>query len=198
MPRLGNANLEDATREGSLADLLGAPAILPGESENRYAALQAAVERMIEPQNIFDWLRVRTLTDAMWEEMRYKGLESKLIEGGKVNALAVLLTPYCGFYQKRAAELAADYYSPDPKRSEPAVRRVAWFGITQEMINAKAGSIEGANLVLLDRLIGNRQNCNRSLIKEHERRQRKTEKSEKRRANGTPAKPPAEVVALKH
>src|SRR3954453_22414321 len=185
MSRRENANLENATREANLADLLGAPAILPGESENRYAALQAEVGRTIKPQNIFDWLRVRTITDAVWEEMRYKGLESKLIEGSKVNALAVLLTPHCGFYQKRAAELAADYYSPDPKRSEPAVRRVAWFGITQEMINAKAASIEGANLVLLDRLIGNRQNCNRSLIKEHERRQRKTEKSEKRRTNGS-------------
>jgi hypothetical protein len=119
-----------------------------------------------------------TLTDTIWEEMRYKRFGAKLIDGSRVNALAVLMTPFMSFFRQHATSAAKDYYSPNPQKSEPAAKLVARFGITQDVIHAKAAAIEGPNLALFDRLIGNRQTVNRVLLNEHERRERKAKKSE--------------------
>lgn len=190
---------EDNNRDRDLAGLLGEPPILPGESENRYAALRAEVERTIMPKNIFEQMRVQTLTDTMWEEMRYKRFEAKLIDGSKVNALSVLMTPFVSFFRERATNVARDYYSPNLQKSEPAARLVARFGITLEMIHAKAAAIEGPNLALFDRLIGNRQTANRVLLNEHERRERRAKKSElkaKRSASSSEVQEPAVKLKL--
>jgi len=185
------SHVEDNDRDRDLAGLLGEPPILPGESENRYAALRAEVERTIMPKNIFEQMRVQTLTDTMWEEMRYKRFEAKLIDGSKVNALSVLMTPFVSFFRERAANVARDYYSPNLQKSEPAARLVARFGITQEMIHAKAAAIEGPNLALFDRLIGNRQTANRVLLNEHERRERRAKKSELKAKRSAEVQEPA-------
>src|SRR5712664_650510 len=188
---------EDNNRDRDLAGLLGEPPILPGESENRYAALRAEVERTINPKNIFEQMRVQTLTDTMWEEMRYKRFGAKLIDGARVNALAVLLTPFMSFFRQHATSAARDYYSPNPTRSEPAAKLVARFGITLEMIHAKAASIEGTNLALFDRLIANRQTANRVLLNDHERRERKAQKSARRaKATASTSEPPVKLKAV--
>jgi hypothetical protein len=62
------------------------------------------------------------------------------------------------------------------------------------MIHAKAAAIEGSNLALFDRLIGNRQTANRVLSNEHERRERRAKKSElkaKRAASSAEVQEPA-------
>jgi hypothetical protein len=144
-------------------------------------------------------MRVQTLTDTIWEEMRYKRFEAKLIDGARVNALSVLMAPFMSFYRERAANVARDYYSPNLQKSEPAARLVARFGITLEMIHAKAAAIEGPNLALFDRLIGNRQTANRVLLNEHERRERKAKKSElkaKRSASSSEVQEPAVKLKL--
>jgi len=118
------SHVEDNNRDRDLAGLLGEPPILPGESENRYAALRAEVERTIQPKNIFEQMRVQTLTDTIWEEMRYKRFGAKLIDGARVNALAVLMTPFMSFSHRQAATLAECYYGSDPKKREAAVAPV--------------------------------------------------------------------------
>ena len=112
---------------------------------------------MIQPKNIVDQMRVQTLTDTMWEELRYKRYEAKTIESVGVSALVPLLTPLMNWFHDKAAELAQDYYCTDPKKNEPAAQQVAKYGITEEMIHAKAASIQGAHLALFDRLIANRR-----------------------------------------
>ena len=191
------SHVEDTDRDRDLAGLLGEPPILPGESENRYAALRGEVERTINPKTIFEQMRVQTLTDTIWEEMRYKRFGAKLIDGSRVNALAVLLTPFMSFFRQHATSAAQDYYSPNPKRSEPAAGLVARFGITLDMIHAKAASIEGPNLALFDRLIANRQTANRVLLNDHERRERKAQKSERRAKAAAPtSEPPVKLKAV--
>lgn len=191
------SRFEAENRPFDPAELLGAPPLLPGESASSYAALEAEVERALKPNTIFDLMRVRTITDALWEEQRFKGFEAKLIEGGKVNALAVLMTPYMKYFREHATSLAQDYYSPDPHKSKPAAAKVAEAGITLDMINAKAASIEASNLALFDRLIGNRQVLSRALVNDQERRERKAKKSEKR-ANGVAPAAVAELATVKH
>jgi hypothetical protein len=175
-------HFENDERAKELSSLLGEPPLLPGESENRYQALRAEIEKMIAPKNIVEQMRVQDLTDTIWEQLRYKRFEAKLIESAKVNALAVLMTPFMSFFRQHAASVAHDYYSPDPKKSEPAARLVARYGITTEMIYAKAASIEVSNLAMFDRLIGNRQAANRVMLNDQERRERKAKKLQHRLA----------------
>jgi hypothetical protein len=190
-------DFEDTERARDLAGLLGEPPILPGESENRYAALRAEIARTINPKNVFDQMQVQTLTDTMWEQMRYKRFGAKLIDGARVNALAVLMTPFMSFFRQHATSVAQDYYSPNPKKSEPAAKLVARFGITLEMIHAKTASIEGPNLALFDRLIANRQTANRVLLNDHERRERKAKKSELRaRGPASTSEPSVKLKAV--
>ena len=191
------SHIEDNNRDRDLAGLLGEPPILPGESENRYAALRAEVERTINPKTIFEQMRVQTLTDTIWEEMRYKRFGTKLIDGARVNALAVLTTPFMSFSHRQAATLAECYYGSDPKKPEAAVALVAFFGVTLDMIHAKAAAIEGPNLALFDRLIANRQSANRVLLNDHERRERKAQKSERRAKAAAPtSEPPVKLKAV--
>ena len=48
--------------------LLGKPALLKSEDCREYESLRAAIEREMDPQSIFDQIRVQDLTDKVWEE----------------------------------------------------------------------------------------------------------------------------------
>ena len=61
-------HMENADQPIDLVSLLGEPPLLKGENQQRYAALRAQVEQMIQPKNIVDQMRVQTLTDTMWDE----------------------------------------------------------------------------------------------------------------------------------
>lgn len=190
--------LENADQPIDLVSLLGEPPLLKGENQHRYAALRAQVEQMIQPKNIVDQMRVQTLTDTMWDELRYKRYEAKTIESAGVSALVALLTPLMNWFHEKAAELAQDYYCTDPKKSEPAAQQVAKHGITEEMIHAKAASIQGAHLALFDRLIANRQTSSRVLLNDQERRVRKAKKSQRRRAQPNAVSPDAGGTVARH
>ena len=77
-------------------------------------------------------------------------------------------------------------------------QQVAKHGITEEMIHAKAASIQGAHLALFDRLIANRQTSSRVLLNDQERRERKAKKSQRRRAQPNAVSPDAEGTVAKH
>ena len=58
-----------------------------------YERLRAAIEREIDPKSIFDKIRVRDLTDKVWEERRLKRSQAALIESALVQSLAMLFAP---------------------------------------------------------------------------------------------------------
>ena len=77
----------------NFAQLIGPPALLPGEDAAQYEALRAEVRKFLEPKNVLDEAIVGDLTDKIWEAQRYKKLEVRLIEGSRLSALAHLLLP---------------------------------------------------------------------------------------------------------
>ena len=81
-----------------------------------------------------------------------------------------LLQPICKGTNEIAATIALDYYSTDPKEKKAIVAQLVQYGITIEMIEAKAMQIAGGGLLMFDRLIGNREASRRLLRKELERR----------------------------
>jgi hypothetical protein len=166
----------------NLADLLGEPPLLKGESENRYKMLRAAVERMLGPKTIRDHADVKDITDKIWEGDRYKRYGAKLLENTRIDALAVILTPFCNYYTENATGYARDYFDGNPEQRKKAERVLAQRGITEEMIYAQALAITGSRLLLNDRLIANRETSRRTLFKDQERLARKADKLA--RANG--------------
>jgi len=81
-----------------------------------------------------------------------------------------LLQPICKGTNEIAATIALDYYSTDPKEKKAIVAQLVQYGITIEMIEAKAMQIAGGGLLIFDRLIGNRETGRRLLRKELEQR----------------------------
>jgi hypothetical protein len=55
---------------GSIADLLGPPAVLPGEDVARFEQLQARVLAAIKPQDAIEEILARDIVDLAWEIAR--------------------------------------------------------------------------------------------------------------------------------
>lgn len=171
---------ERVYEERSLADLLGKPVFLKSEDGNDYATLRAAIEREIDPQDIFDEMRVKDITDSVWEESRLKRQQTALIQGAQTQSLASLFAAHYGEDLEAALEAARGCFSGNPEKIGPALKLMDQLGITGEQIEANAIHVRGLGLQMLDRMIFGRALVRNRLIKDHERRQRKAKKEKRR------------------
>lgn len=172
---------ERAQVQTSFADLVGKPAFQKTEDASEYATLRAEIGREINPQNIFDEMRVKDITDSVWEENRLKRQQTALIQGARTQSLAFLLAPHYGDGLEAALETAQGYFSGNPKKIGLALELIQKLGITDEQIEANAVHVRGPSFQMLDRMIFGRAVMRNRHIKDHERRQRKKAKKEKRR-----------------
>lgn len=171
-----------------LEKFLGEPCLLKGERSELYYAISAQVQDLLKPKNILDQMVVRDLVDKIWEGLRYKRLQSQLIEVSCGDALAeILRLTFQDIYFEAAKQKAQDYYSGDPKKISEIKKLLTERGITDEMIRAKAVAMQARELVLSDRLIANRETSRNILYRDHERRLRKAEKAKKHDAGKPPA-----------
>jgi hypothetical protein len=125
-------------------------------------------------------MRVKDLTDSVWEENRLKRQQTALIQSAQTQSLASLLAPHYGENLEAALETAQGYFSGNPKKVGPASKLMAQLGITGEQIEANAMHVRGAGLQMLDRMILGRVLVRNRLIQDHERRQRKAKKEKRR------------------
>ena len=160
-------------------DPLGPPCLLSGENIDLYQAIQAEVENVFKPKNILDKMTVRDCTDKIWEGLRYKRIEAQLIDAGRPAALAQLLRPI-KLYIAAAEQTTKIYYGSDVKKSAEVKKELLEYGITDDVIRAKALAMHVHDLVMCDRLIANRETSRNTLYKDHERRQRRAEKANKK------------------
>ena len=54
-----------------------------------------AVVHSVEPKTVYDLMMVKDITDKYWEEIRLRRSAAALIDGAYVDALALLLEPFC-------------------------------------------------------------------------------------------------------
>jgi hypothetical protein len=168
------------------SDPLGPPCLLSGENFDLYQAIQADVENLLMPKNILDRMTVRDCTDKIWEGLRYKRIEAQLIDAGRPAALAQLLRPIKGYIEV-AEQTAKNYFGSDVKKSAEVKKELLEYGITDDLIRAKALAMHVHDLVMCDRLIANRESSRNILYKDHERRQRRAEKANKKALQSKPA-----------
>ena len=113
-----------------LEDLLGKPALIKGEDEKQYWRLHETIKNEMKPKNFFDQIRVRELTDKLWEMRRNKNSMAALVETSFVRALTELLKQSMppdselnlDVVSDPAADMARDYFdgATATKRRRPA------------------------------------------------------------------------------
>jgi len=84
-----SANIKSAKIGGSSAvlDILGPPALLPGESEEAYRAVLEAVRDSVRPRDFVDEMYVRDAVDYFWEAQRYRRAIAQLIDSSSASGL---------------------------------------------------------------------------------------------------------------
>ncbi len=160
--------------------MFGKPRLLKGEGRAPYEFLRFKVQRALAPTDFFGELRVQEVTDAIWEGQRFKRFATLLIDTGHITALEILLQSECWHSVfVKPGDMARDYYRGDPKEREAARKFVAGVGITDDLIQAKALSVNAGEFSYADRLVDNRAIKLQGLLKEHERQKRKGEKAQR-------------------
>jgi hypothetical protein len=168
--------------------MFGRPVLLKGESRAAYDLLRSTVARMLAPNDLFGELRVQEVTDTIWEGQRFKRFATRLIDTGHITALELLLQTACWHNPfVIPGAMALDYYYGDTKEREAAKSIVASFGITDDLIQAKALAVNDGEFSYADRLVDNRQTKLKGLLKDHERQKRKAEKAQRREDHKTGA-----------
>lgn len=176
----------------TLDEILGKPALIRGEDEAQYRRLLSAVTDEIQPQTLFDQIRVRELTDKLWDQRRNREGVAALVETAFVRALAHLLK------ESMLREVPADpsLEFPHPLILEPlhisevqaqeyyntettATRRrklnaiLARYGITEDQIRAKAMEICGSSIQMFKRMEESNERFIRRALKDQDRLTRK-------------------------
>lgn len=165
----------DITRE-----IFEMPALWDGESEEGYLDLLAAFKNEMGSSSLFEMLRAHDLTAKIWEERRFKRVQGALIHSARVEALTALLAAHFGDDREEALETAQNYFSGVPERRRPVKTLLADMGITSEQIEANALHLRSSGVQTLDRMIVHRETARVSLMKAHEKRQRRLDKAKER------------------
>jgi hypothetical protein len=170
------AEYKDDSAVSQMDDLFGPPPLIKGEDVARFWRLHAAIAHGSKPETIFDKIRVREITDKLWQQQRCKQNAISLVEDAYMEALASLLRPFnsptISFGEDAASSMARDYYSgaANAKQMEAIESCLAQYGITEERIRAKAMQLCGGAVLMLYRMEANCENSLRMLKKEHDRR----------------------------
>ena len=158
---------------------LGRPPLVGNDNVENYNALQEEVERHIKPESFMDALRVRELTDTIWEEQRHKRYQSKLIESAFHSMLIQVLTRIHMTDEWLARTDANKYFSEDAEQRQAVVKLLHRFHINIETIYAIAMSSNAPSIAMIERMLSNRKSWRSNLLKDHERRQQQIEKADK-------------------
>jgi hypothetical protein len=146
-----------------------------GESLDVYTALVEELYKAVEPQTIFDYVRLADIGHALWEEKRYRQQLVALPKATRFKALVALVLQVSPNFQIKASEIALDYFGADEERYARAERLLRRYGITDDAITAQAHEMHAQTIGALERMVGHRQNVRNRTIKEVQRDQRKAE-----------------------
>jgi len=158
-----------------VGSLLTSP-LAAGESLDDYGALLEEIHKAVEPQDLFDYLRLSDIGHALWEERRYRQQLAALPNAARFKALMALLLQVSPNFQIKASQFALDYFGPDAEAYERTKRFLLRYDITDEAITAQAHEMHGQTMGALERMISQRQNVRNRVINEVKRDQRKAEK----------------------
>ena len=167
-PRIERIRL---SQESAFYEILGEPQFLNNSEREIYLKLRDAVEKVLAPQDIFDFQNVADIACRIVENQRFKRAQVALINSPAV--LADLLKLAFGDNPDKARQVALNYFGNDPKKAAAAAALVAEAGMTHLQIEGHAIVAQSDKLQSLDRLVQFREASNDRRIKELKKRQKK-------------------------
>jgi hypothetical protein len=150
------------------------PALLPGESLERYQFMRQAILADIAPQSAIEWLLVIDVIELSWEIERYRLLRQKVVDLSRQRAIEQglrridLIDPCaeCNQAANRHIRRNAVEWPTNPDTASEIEARLAAYGIDQQTINA--GNLMQARefFVLFQALLDAAQSRRISLLRE--------------------------------
>jgi hypothetical protein len=150
-----------------IKQLLGAPRLIRGESEQAYWKWWSAFMAAYDPESLLEWIRLDDYAKKTWEQQRLQRSNSALVENAMVKALQNLLSELesgrnfgLNLYQQK--QTADNYFYGTEKERKDTIEQVEGWGITGELIMAEAMRLRADSLVMFDKLDSYRANARRA------------------------------------
>jgi hypothetical protein len=154
--------------------------------------LLAALIKEREPQSFSEWIYVHDSVNKLWEEQRLKRASTGLMRGEMFSALIYFLRKiYTDGQEPEQTEpflrpidyqppilsavekLAFKYFSKDSKERQEVISLLARYGITPEVLQAKAAQQNSDAIQMFEAMGARRGKERRKLRREDERLQRR-------------------------
>ncbi|MDO9357236.1 MAG: hypothetical protein Q7T55_26300, partial [Solirubrobacteraceae bacterium] len=128
--------------------------VLGSENAKQYNALNRTLKSELPQSTVMDKYNANRITNSMWHAQRARRLQTAVIESAGVKALKMLLKPkYWKVVDRpKRLRLAVLYFSSSEEDRRMATRRVERLGITRDMIEAKALELQGATVMILEKM----------------------------------------------
>ena len=157
-----------------IKELIGAPRLIRGESEEAYWKWWSAFVAAYNPASLLEWIQLNDYATKTWEQQRLQRSNSVVVEMAMVKALQNLL---CHLESGRSLGLNAldrekiseNYFFGTEKEKKRTVEEVEGWGVTGELIMAEAMRLRADSLVVFDKLDSYRAHAKRALLKDLDR-----------------------------
>jgi hypothetical protein len=146
--------LTDHSPPSHLEALAPAPALLPGESLQRYQFMRRAIFSEIAPRSAIEWLLAVDVVELSWEIERYRLLRHKILEHYRQHAIEQSLRnidlagipPKLEDAARCHIRRNASDWRTNPNAAADIEARLAAHGLDQHAINAETIAQASENL----------------------------------------------------
>jgi hypothetical protein len=162
-----------------LDELFGEPILLRHEDKDRYRALQKKVERLMKPKDLFDALDARDFVNAVWDGARFQSQAAELVNTQWRKALKELANRKSGFVSEIAAKSIEAYLAAPRGMTQNGMtesRMLRETGLSGTAVEARSVLLAADDLLVLDKLVSNRNSTRDALLKAYRRAQAAKEK----------------------
>jgi hypothetical protein len=147
---------------------LGGPPLTARDNEEDYKAIHKEVADHVQPQDFAGKLKVRDITDAIWEEQRCKRYQTKLIDSAFHTAVINTLTQIHKTDEWLARANAEDFLDGMVEEKKRVADLLQRYGVGTETLYAVAMSLNAQPISVLERMIENRKSSRSKLLKDNE------------------------------
>jgi len=155
-------------RDDNFDDILGPPALLPGEDPAAYRALSEQLTAAVKPQDFIEQVWVRDFVDITWETSRLRRFRAAMIVSGYGAAIKEILVPQLNY--SRASDFAEKWLRNDKQTRADFKALLVQLGLTMDDVHGRALDHKIKSIGRVDQMIEAAEHRRRLIFLEVERR----------------------------
>ena len=148
--------------------LLGPPALVPGEDPAVYQNLLQRIRQAINPRDMIEQFWARDITDLLWEVLRYRRYKAKLLASSAHKGAQSVLEPILGPVVSES--VSGDWFSGKASAIKTVDTHLARAKLDREAIIAQTFSSEIDTIERLDRMLAAAELRLIAIVREMDRR----------------------------